>query len=88
MIATITIPEDVIEDLAAEVLRARAKFPRNRLLTVAALEELGELAAAQLQQLPKAEIRREAIQAMAILVRIITEGDATLEGLDAEASQK
>ena len=88
MLATMTIPVSVIEDLAAEVMRARTKFPRNRLLTVAALEELGELAAAQLQQRPKAEIRREAIQVMAMMVRIITETDETLEGLDEEARQK
>jgi hypothetical protein len=87
MLATMTIPEGVIEDLAAEVERARAKFPRNRALTVALMEEVGELAQAQLQQLGTAQIRKEAIQVMAVAFRILSEGDASIP-LDDEAKQK
>jgi NTP pyrophosphatase (non-canonical NTP hydrolase) len=85
MLATMVIPQDVIDDLAAEVQRARAKFPRNRALTVALMEEVGELAQAQLQQLPT--VRKEAIQVMALAFRILSEGDASIP-LDDEAKQK
>jgi len=94
MLATATIPIDVIEDLAAEVLRARAKFPNGYDLNMALMEEVGELAAAQLQHEPQQRIRREAIQVMAMAFRILSEGDATRRHMDectdtiAERSQK
>lgn len=78
MLATLTIPEDVIEDFAAEVGRARAKFPKARNLNAALMEEVGELARAQMQQLGAASIRREAIQVMAVAFRIFTETDTSL----------
>lgn len=87
MNATLTIPEDVIEDLAAEVERARKKFPNHFNLNAALMEEMGELAAAQMQQLGAQQIRKEAIQVMAVAFRIMTEGDASLTVND-EAKQK
>lgn len=84
MLATMVIPQDVIDDLASEVQRARTKFPRNRALTVALMEEVGELAQAELQQLPT--VRKEAIQVMAVAFRILSEGDASIP-LDGEAKQ-
>lgn len=80
-----------IEDLTAaainaEVIKARIKFPGNRLLLAALTEEVGELARALLQRKPKDEIEREAIQVAAVAVRIIEEGDATFSDVsDAEA---
>lgn len=87
MNATMTIPVDVIEDLASEVLRARAKFPSAHNLNAALMEEIGELASAQMQQLGSSEIRKEAIQVMAVAFRIMTEGDQSLT-LSAESKQK
>lgn len=86
-IASITIPDDVVQDLASEVLRARAKFPNAYNLNAALLEEAGELAAAQMQQLGPQAIRKESIQVMAMAFRIMTEGDASLT-LNDEAKQK
>jgi len=87
VIATLTIPEDVIEDLASEVLRAQQKFPNAYNLNAALMEEVGELASAQMQQLGDAAIRKEAIQVMAMAFRIMNEGDASLT-LNDEAKQK
>jgi NTP pyrophosphatase (non-canonical NTP hydrolase) len=87
MLATLTIPVDVIEDLASEVLRARAKFPNHFNLTAALMEECGELACAQMQQLGPQQVRKEAIQVMAVAFRILSEGDASLT-LSDEAKQK
>jgi hypothetical protein len=86
MLATLMIGEDVIEDLAAEVMRARAKFPSHLNLNTALMEEMGELACAQMQQHGAAAIRKEAIQVMATAYRIMTEGDASLT-LNDEAKQ-
>jgi NTP pyrophosphatase (non-canonical NTP hydrolase) len=64
--------------IAAETMRARIKFPENELLTVALMEEVGELAQAQLQGRPRDEIEREALQVAALAVRILEEGDRSL----------
>ena len=86
MLATLTIPEDVIEDLAAEVRFARSKFPGGYNLNAALMEECGELVTAQMQQLGNEHVRLEAIQVMALAFRIMTEGDASLT-LNDEAKQ-
>src|SRR5688572_3298896 len=73
----------IIEDLSAEVLRARNKFPSAYNLNFALIEEVGELMSAQMQKpsdedlIPyyKMNIRSEAIQVMAMCIRIIEEGD-------------
>jgi hypothetical protein len=72
---------DTIKDIVNEVRRAREKFPGNRLLLAALTEEVGELAKAMLQDRPKDEIRREAIQVCAVAVRILEEGDASFANL-------
>ena len=50
--------------LDAEVVRARLKFPGNRLLLAALMEEVGELAKALLQRRPGDEIERAAEKAL------------------------
>jgi len=69
---------NIIAELSDELVRARAKFPSGYNLNFAAMEELGELVSAQMQNLSKDEIRKEAIQVMAMCVRIIEEGDKSL----------
>jgi hypothetical protein len=70
-----------MDDISAEVERARAKFPGNKHLLAALFEEGGELAAALLQDDVK-ESRKEAIQVAAVAVRIIEEGDAAFDVKD------
>lgn len=81
------LPSDLVADLAAELNHARAKFPKNRFLTVALLEEAGELAKAYLQRETVERIKREAIQVMTVAARIYSEGDATMASVDDEGSQ-
>ena len=67
--------------IAAELKRARAKFPGNEHLLAALMEEVGELAQAYLKG-NVSEARVEAIQVACLAVRIIEEGDAEFERPD------
>jgi hypothetical protein len=80
--------ESTFDMVAAEVARARAKFPGNTHLTHALTEEVGELAKAQLQRRPRAEVVAEAVQVACLAIRIIEEGDADFAAItDAEAKK-
>lgn len=72
---------DVI-DLAREIIqelgRARAKFPGDNGTTVALVEEVGELAQATFEK-SRAEVRKEAIQVACMAMRVVLDGDATLD---------
>lgn len=76
-----------LQAISAETSKARRKFPRNRRLLAAAMEELGELAKALLQGKDKDEIDKEALQVAAMMVRIIEEGDADFDNLTEEEKQ-
>jgi hypothetical protein len=81
-------PEPVTLDaIAAEVTRARLKFPGNRHMLAALTEEVGELAQALLQGKSRAEVVAEAIQVACVAVRIIEEGDASFAALTDEERQ-
>lgn len=77
-----------LEDLAVEILFARSKFPGNRFLLAALMEEVGELAQAMLQGKSEAEINAEAIQVACVALRIFEEQDATFADLKPEESLK
>jgi hypothetical protein len=62
-------------ELAAEIARAREKFPDNKHLLAALMEEVGELAKELLEKGPAARVRAEAIQVACVAIRIATEGD-------------
>lgn len=68
--------------IAMETIRARLKHPGRRHLLAALVEEVGELAQAMLQQKPKAEIDKEAIQVAAVAVRLIEERDSAFDNKD------
>jgi hypothetical protein len=75
-----------VADLCAEVERARRKFPGNRHLLAALVEEVGELAQAYLQRSSPSDIRKEAIQIACVAIRIVEEGDSEFSAVtDAEA---
>ena len=81
-------PEGLTMDaVAAEVIRARIKFPDNTHKLAALVEEVGELAQAMLQGKPWDEIEKEAIQVAAVAVRIIEEGDSDFPATCAGARQ-
>ncbi len=78
---------DTLDAISDEVMRARLKFPGNRFLLAALVEEVGELAKAMLQNEGKERIEREAIQVAAVAVRILEEGDATFADITAAESK-
>ena len=69
---------ELAQKINQELMRARQKFPGNENLTVALIEEVGELAAAQLQSKSYAEIEAEAIQVIAVCLRIVFERDCSI----------
>jgi hypothetical protein len=72
--------------ITAETIHARLKFPGNKHLLAALVEEVGELAQAMLQDKPRDQIEREAIQVATVAVRIIEEGDAAFDVKDWSAT--
>lgn len=68
--------------ITAETIRARLKFPGNKHLLAALTEEVGELAQAMLQDRPRDQIEREAIQVATVAIRILEEGDAAFDVKD------
>lgn len=82
----IVIPEGILTDLSAELIRAREKFPSHKNLNAALAEEVGELVKAQLHQEGEQAVRKEALQVMCVALRIILEGDASLD-LTPESTQ-
>ena len=85
---TKSINVSTLEDVAVEVLQARAKFPGNRFLLAALMEEVYELAQAMLQGRSRAEINAEAIQVACVALRIFEEQDATFADLQSEIVQR
>lgn len=77
----------ILKEIDAEYTRATTKFPSSTLSTVALMEEVGELAKAQLDE-PLDNVRKEAVQVAVMAIRIAVEGDDTLndyrkrQGLD------
>lgn len=81
------VADTSLRALAAEIEAARAKFPGNRFLLTALVEEVGELAKALLQNQHPEEIEREALQVACVAIRIIEEGDATFATLRQEETK-
>ena len=69
-----------ISALQNEVYAARAKFPTNRPLLIATIEELGELAKA-LAHGTREQVEAEALQVASTALRIFEEGDASFDEL-------
>lgn len=69
--------QDFLAEVAAEVMRARDKFPSSDGVMCALTEEVGELAKAHMDE-PWLNVRAEAVQVAAMALRVALEGDATL----------
>jgi hypothetical protein len=76
-----------LAEVRAELLRARVKFPGDRIMTIALAEEFGELCKAVLDE-PSAKVRAEAVQTATMACRVAIDGDSSvdewrrLKGLD------
>ena len=77
----------LVEEIDDELARARKKFPDAAGAMCALTEEVGELAKAVLDE-PAARVRREAVQVICMAVRIIQEGDRTLDEIRVARGQK
>lgn len=71
--------QHLLNDIAAEVARARTKFPLPNRNLLALLEEVGELAEALMTNCSAAELRAEAVQVAAMAVRIAEEGSTEFD---------
>ena len=67
-----------LADVRAEVLRAREKFPGDRIMLLALAEEFGELVKAALDE-PSANVRKEAMQTAAMACRVVLDGDGSVD---------
>lgn len=68
-----------LDEVRAELERARDKFPDASCSLAALTEEVGELAKAMLQE-PLDRVRAEAVQVAVMALRVAVEGDSTLDG--------
>jgi hypothetical protein len=66
-----------LANVEAELRRARAKFPGDRIMTIALAEEFGELAKAVLDE-PSAQVYKEAIQTAVMAARVVIDGDSSV----------
>lgn len=76
-----------LASLVERVAKGRAKFPGNRFMLPALMEEVGELARALLQRKGPEEVRAEALDTAAVALRIFEEGDATFDDISDEESK-
>lgn len=72
-----------LADVRAELVRARAKFPGDRIMTIALAEEFGELCKAVLDE-PAANVRKEAVQTAVMAARVALDGDGSVTAWRAE----
>lgn len=69
---------DLIDEMIRELARARAKFPGKNVTFAAFVEEVGEVATALFEE-SRAELRKEAVQAAVMALRIVLDGDHTFD---------
>lgn len=72
-------PENqLMNEIIAELARARAKFPGDNVTMLALMEEVGELAKASFEE-SRAAVRKEAVQVAVMAMRVVLDGDASLD---------
>lgn len=74
---------NLLDDAAVEIGVAKSKFPTNKHLIAAATEEFGELVKAILDHTqkgqPSSRIYDEGVQAIAMVARLVLEGDPSVD---------
>lgn len=73
---------DFLMDVEMELYRARLLFPSTESVALAVGEEVGEVYKAHLQG-SRADIKKECVQACAMLIRLALEGDSSVAGVRA-----
>lgn len=81
--------DQMIDDILMELNRARMKFPSTvtQPTVVALMEEVGELAKAAMEESPD-RVYREAVQVAVMAMRVVLDGDFTLEARRNENGQQ
>ena len=69
--------EQFLEEVRAELIRARMKFPGDRLMCLALAEEFGELCKAVLDE-DSGNVRKEAVQTAVMCARVVLDGDGSV----------
>jgi hypothetical protein len=69
--------QDFVEAVAAELARARAKFPGSEAANAALVEEVGEVSKALMYE-PWDFLVKEAVQVAAMAQRLAVEGDQSM----------
>lgn len=73
---------ETLQEIIAEVIRSREKFPRDKHNLAALMEEVGELAEAFLKDAGPERVRAEAVQVACVAIRIIEGGDEAFDVKD------
>ncbi len=68
----------LVGEIARELARARAKFPGDNVTMLALMKEVGELSKATFEE-SRARVRKEAVQVAVMAMRVVLDGDATLD---------
>jgi NTP pyrophosphatase (non-canonical NTP hydrolase) len=85
----VSVDEQFLDDVAREIVRARAKFPAPNPNIAALTEEVGELAKALLHVREGklhhwSRVYDEAVQVAVMALRAASEGDATIGAIPTE----
>ena len=70
---------NLMAEISIELANARAKFPGDNVTMLALVEEVGELSKALFEE-PRARVRKEAVQVAVMAMRVVLDGDSTLDG--------
>lgn len=70
--------DEFLSEVRDELVRARAKFPGDRIMTIALAEEFGELCKAVLDE-SAANVRKEAVQTAVMAARVVLDGDGSVQ---------
>jgi NTP pyrophosphatase (non-canonical NTP hydrolase) len=68
----------LLAEITGELANARRKFPGDNVTMLALMEEVGELAKATFEE-PRDNVRKEAVQVAVMAIRVVLDGDATLD---------
>lgn len=68
----------LVDEILAELARARTKFPGDNVTLAALMEEVGELAKATFEE-SRAKVRKEAVQVAVMAMRMVLDGDHTYD---------
>lgn len=71
--------QQLADEILAELVRARTKFPGKNVTFAALVEEVGELATATFEE-TRGRVRKEAVQVAVMAMRMVLDGDHTFDG--------